>query len=647
MESVVIYVLPTIITLHICIYLNRWDIILCIVVNIIFLSMKFYHSNMNNNNKLKFIENVCLHTISPITFQYLYCIYKSKMISNTSLAMNIVIYVIQQDNYSNKKEYLYLISVAKFICIFLITHILKVSFLYVTTLLLLLCFIQNFYQLTQYELYISALTTMYILEDFFININDTINYNTNQQLLFSSLSNNYDLKTCVFVSEFCFIIVLILFFSTEISINIIKNYLSINQLNLIKLRLFLLICTLSVIIIIIQPQEIISLFDWIIHFIIKNDVINKYNELIITIYWVMIIIITIYIAYYSAVYLKWPTTCIRKIFHFLIVILFIPAMFPTMLIVQIINPTNELLLQFIRDNNENHLLNYLIFCIAIAFIIFVSIEYIRLLLLSTSTTLHHNHNILSRIRCNIDYYMSLFLHSITISQYNNTNINNNDDNNNLIIIVNGFQSAHISLLIGCGSTICLSSIFITIFNHNNYESTNTTHTLTSNPYYYQCQYNHHYHDNNQDKYQYNRSKELLLFSLFPYLGLITIGIGDAFAAIIGSIYGKSKWNRSFINKKGILEYSRTNRTYIGSIACFLSMCVSSLYIILIHHYYYQYHLISYYSIKINDIIQISIIICITMLLTTLLEAYTQENDNIILPLYAIIMYLSISAYYVM
>lgn len=41
--------------------------------------------------------------------------------------------------------------------------------------------------------------------------------------------------------------------------------------------------------------------------------------------------------------------------------------------------------------------------------------------------------------------------------------------------------------------------------------------------------------------------------LLPYLGLITVGIGDAMAAIIGSKYGRHRWVPSSVENKRTLE----------------------------------------------------------------------------------------------
>lgn len=41
--------------------------------------------------------------------------------------------------------------------------------------------------------------------------------------------------------------------------------------------------------------------------------------------------------------------------------------------------------------------------------------------------------------------------------------------------------------------------------------------------------------------------------LLPYLGLITVGIGDAAAAIVGSKFGRRRWVQSSAHNKRTLE----------------------------------------------------------------------------------------------
>lgn len=94
--------------------------------------------------------------------------------------------------------------------------------------------------------------------------------------------------------------------------------------------------------------------------------------------------------------------------------------------------------------------------------------------------------------------------------------------------------------------------------------------------------------------------------LLPYLaGVLSIGIGDTAASFIGSNYGQTKWPGS-------------NRTIEGTIACFLAQVgfVS---------------LWTYYGILTDDLMSL-IKSFVAIALTSLLEAKTDQVDNLVLPL---------------
>lgn len=50
-----------------------------------------------------------------------------------------------------------------------------------------------------------------------------------------------------------------------------------------------------------------------------------------------------------------------------------------------------------------------------------------------------------------------------------------------------------------------------------------------------------------------RVRLVLICQLLPYLGLVTVGIGDAMAAIIGSKYGRHRWVASSVENKRTVE----------------------------------------------------------------------------------------------
>lgn len=95
-------------------------------------------------------------------------------------------------------------------------------------------------------------------------------------------------------------------------------------------------------------------------------------------------------------------------------------------------------------------------------------------------------------------------------------------------------------------------------------------------------------------------------AILPHLGWISIGIGDSMGAIIGTYCGKNNWRGS-------------SRTLEGSLAMLVAMVVSLIIVT---------HTSTYIN---NPIIVTSIIVAST--LTTLMEAFTSENDNLLLPLH--------------
>jgi len=134
--------------------------------------------------------------------------------------------------------------------------------------------------------------------------------------------------------------------------------------------------------------------------------------------------------------------------------------------------------------------------------------------------------------------------------------------------------SHISLLLGVASTIWIYCRFIATESH-----------ITAN----------------------DDTRKVLLF-----LGLATVGVGDAAASVFGSLYG-------------VLRWSGKKKTLIGSFAAFISMCL--------------YSLVMLYAMDIFTL-RTTVCVILTMALTALAEAFTTENDNIYLPMYSTIIFLS-------
>lgn len=91
---------------------------------------------------------------------------------------------------------------------------------------------------------------------------------------------------------------------------------------------------------------------------------------------------------------------------------------------------------------------------------------------------------------------------------------------------------------------------------------------------------------------------------YHFAGIATVGVGDAFAAIIGSRFGRTPWPTS------------KRKTIEGSLAMFLSQMI----FLAPFAYYDPYPPI------------MSIRILISSLLSSIVEAHLTRGDNLILPL---------------
>lgn len=127
---------------------------------------------------------------------------------------------------------------------------------------------------------------------------------------------------------------------------------------------------------------------------------------------------------------------------------------------------------------------------------------------------------------------------------------------------------------------------------------------------------------------YEHSKFLQALSpLLPHLGWITVGVGDSVAAVVGSQFGRHRWKRS-------------SRTVEGSVAMFLSMFLVSLCVV------YSSggdDWPRHSSLRVERLFSFKIIspIFVTLALSSLCEAFASENDNLVLPLFSVALYVAI------
>jgi len=162
-----------------------------------------------------------------------------------------------------------------------------------------------------------------------------------------------------------------------------------------------------------------------------------------------------------------------------------------------------------------------------------------------------------------------------------------------------FLMTHVSLVAGCGLPLWLKhSLFSPSVNNNNYSGIEGDHL----------------------KMMMIIVEEFLL----PYFGLIVLGVGDAAGAIIGTLYGKTKWTRL------------SKRSVEGSVGMFVSMLLSSLLLIGVLLLLLTSHE-ELMNLAKNEnwlwlIPSISYFLSPPLLICTVFEACTAQIDNICLPL---------------
>jgi hypothetical protein len=126
----------------------------------------------------------------------------------------------------------------------------------------------------------------------------------------------------------------------------------------------------------------------------------------------------------------------------------------------------------------------------------------------------------------------------------------------------------------------------------------------------------------------------LLLSVLPYVGILTLGIGDAAAAVVGKLFGRLRWS-AVLRALGARGMEDNYRTIEGSLACFVSMSAASWWVL-----HSQYHSIAAQASAVgwqitnsDDVFVAAVrVVQLSLLLVTLVEAFTTANDNIVLPI---------------
>ena len=100
------------------------------------------------------------------------------------------------------------------------------------------------------------------------------------------------------------------------------------------------------------------------------------------------------------------------------------------------------------------------------------------------------------------------------------------------------------------------------------------------------------------------------YFLSVYSGVISLCIGDSFASVFGKLIGKTKW-------------PDRNKTYVGTMACFLSMFLFSLILL------YGFN----FDLKLGLLLHL-FFLCLCV---SLLESVSLQVDNLVLPLYTFLL----------
>ena len=427
----------------------------------------------------------------------------------------------------------------------------------------------------------------------------------------------------------------------------------------IYIDIIILITTIiTTFIYIIQPQlheyNINNIFIWFLYLLFRQ---SGYWELSLVIYWIILIAVFIFSAYYIAKSYHWPRTCLRKIFHLLVVLLFTPT---------IMNNTSHLIFSICTMNSTYNSMDstynsmnstycgiktseyvqsrsyrwyvFVIFSLGAALNVFILFEYMRLRILSSSSCGDNNGNSsdsnsssistsvqsgtvsekLAYFGTILDDYMELFLTTTaSTTTITTTSLSADSSCNNSTTTttttstkkrtIKALELSHISLLFGCAAPIWLYTLLLILIPYSSTSSSNSSsnyiHTI--------------------------KAEQILLLSIMPYVGLVTLGIGDAAAAVIGKLYGSYYWHYLIptgSNNRSL--YQKNKRTIEGSLACLTSMCVYTFIVL-----YYEYKkLYEYHPISMWVLFNVATVLLWVLFIVTIVEAWTLENDNIILPI---------------
>ena len=271
------------------------------------------------------------------------------------------------------------------------------------------------------------------------------------------------------------------------------------------------------------------------------------------IYWAGLLIFFIVAAQILANTSGLPKFCVRKIFHLLMILIIVPGL-------------------FIQD-----LFCFTILAIGVALSLFLVLETFRVIAFKNT-----GEDIIST-------YYDKFIDRKETERF--------------------WISSNISLLVGCAFPAFLWAHWL---GQKNCISTFTSSGFGLNPFSsVTC------HSNTGDNDVVFSPVLKALRPLLPHLGWITVGVGDSFAAMVGSRFGRCKWPNS-------------SRSVEGTFAMYISTFFTSL---LVLHYSGECESPFSYEVLLP--------VSITLAFASLCEAFSSENDNIVLPLFSVASYVAI------
>lgn len=300
---------------------------------------------------------------------------------------------------------------------------------------------------------------------------------------------------------------------------------------------------------------------------------------LLSIQWIVGIIVSVIIAWYCS-YRRLPVIINRKIFHFAAFWMFFPAAF------------------------EETSRQFLTVSLSVVICIFFVLEYWRSLFSTRSFQVASMNWGIQLINSLSSFYQSF------LDQREQTD---------------GIITSHISLLFGCWipcfasfqfqSLLLLSSTHES-YGYNNISSSSSSGSLLAS----------------------SMQEQLLEGSLVLLflLGILAVGIGDAMAAVVGTLVRTKTWNSTKLFHSLRIS-SVSSKSIGGSLALFLSIVVGC------------WSITMYFTsaVSMTSVIQYpwsywlenGFIYVVLATSTTIIECLTRSNDNIVLPLSCVVIYL--------